>query len=148
MQADLVAIRRRLDAADDRELYRVAHAKEHEYIPEVIALARELLDQRGLDAGSPESMSIAESQRQSELSVLTDERTRRSEQMTMALCAITGIMITLLVTCVLALNGKQRLIRFAWKGCGIGLVVKLGAALLAVAVMALVDWTAGAPAPI
>lgn len=148
MQADLVAIRRRLDAADDRELYRVAHAKEHEYIPEVIALARELLGQRGLDPESPDLVRIAESQRQVELSVRGDERARRSEQMTMVLCAIAGIMITLLVTCVFALNGKHHLIRFAWKGCGIGLIAKLGAMLLAVALMALVDSAAGASAPI
>lgn len=139
MQADLGAIRRRLVDADDHELYRVAHAREHEFIPEVIALARELLQQRGLDADAMNAVSIAEARRDEELSSRHGERKERSEQLTFALCAITGIFITLIVTVVLMADGKRHLIRHAWKGCAIGWLVKLGLMIAATMLIGVVE---------
>lgn len=131
MQADLAAIRRKFEQSDDNDLLRVAHAGEEDYIPEVVALARDELDRRGVDYAKPEvEAGIVET--------LAREREEKRTHAGSGLspigcvgCAIAGILISLIVAAVMMSNGRKRAAQDAIFWCMCGMAVKLALAGLA-----------------
>lgn len=125
MQADLPAIRRRFAQLEDDELLRVAHADDSEYIAEVVALAREELERRGVDYAEPE--------RKAEVAqALVREREYKRTHDDKPLgwfgrigCAIAGIIVSLIVAAVLMSNGRRRAAQDAIAACVLGMLGKL-----------------------
>lgn len=125
MQADLPAIRRRFAQLEDGELLRVAHADESEYIVEVVALAREELERRGVDYAEPE--------RKAEVArALVREREHKRTHDDKPLgwfgrigCAVAGIIVSLIVAAVMMSNGRSRAAQDAIAACVLGMLAKL-----------------------
>lgn len=125
MQADLPAIRRRFAQIEEGELLRVAHADESEYIAEVVSLAREELQRRGVDYAEPE--------RKAEVALaLVREREYKRTHDDKPLgwfgrigCAIAGIIVSLIVAAVMMSNSRRRAAQDAIAACVLGMLAKL-----------------------
>ena len=133
MQADLAAIRRKFEQTDDNGLFRVAYAGEEEYIPEVVALARDELDRRGVDYANPEMETEI-------VQTLAREREEKSAHSGTGLstlgcigCAIAGVLISLIVAAVMMSSGRNRAAQDAIFWCMCGMAVKLALAGLGAA---------------
>lgn len=125
MQADLPAIRRRFAQLEDGELLRIAHAVEGEYIAEVIALAREVLEHRGVDFAEPEVKAEV-------MRAFVREREYKRAHDDKPLgwlgrigCAIAGIIVSLIVAAVMMSNGRRRAAQDAIAACVLGMLAKL-----------------------
>lgn len=125
MQADLPAIRNRFAQLEDDELLRIAHAAESEYIVEVVALAREELEHRGVDFAEPAlKAEVAQA--------LVREREYKRTHDDKPLgwlgrigCAIAGIIVSLIVAAVMMSNGRRRAAQDAIGACVLGMLAKL-----------------------
>lgn len=125
MQADLAAIRRKFEQTDDNGLLRVAHAGEEDYIPEVVALARDELDRRGVDYAKPEIETAI-------VQTLAREREEKRAHSGAGLspfgcigCAIAGVLISLIVAAVMMSSGRRRAAQDAIFWCMCGMAAKL-----------------------
>ena len=125
MQADLPAVRKRFAQFEDGELLRIAHAAESEYIAEVVALARETLEHRGIDFAEPElKAEVAQA--------LVREREYKRTHDDKPLgwlgrvgCAIAGIIVSLIVAAVMMSKGRRRAAQDAIAACVLGMLAKL-----------------------
>ncbi len=125
MQADLAAIRRKFEQTDDKGLLRVAHAGEEDYIPEVVALARDELDRRGVDYVNLEIETEI-------VQALAREREEKRAHSRAGLslfgcvgCAIAGVLISLIVAAVMMSSGRTRAAQDAIFWCMGGVAAKL-----------------------
>lgn len=134
MQVDLEAIRRGFEDKDDEALLRIAYASEEEYLAEVIALARESLAGRGIDCDSPEVASRGAEVRERERRLAGEDRPLHP--LACVGCLLAGLIVSVIVAVVMAVNGRMRAARDALMWCLAGIGLKLLVAAVVFVILA------------